>query len=97
MGPHLPIPTETEYTENMKNHELAGRGKEPKLSQVKERVKPFEGNYNTIYHDYVEHRIDEQARKKPECTVTLQQREQFVKDSVERIMDNPDMARRVFN
>lgn len=81
----------------MKNHELAGRGKEPKLYQVKERVKPFEGNYNSVYSDYVEHRIDAEGRKKVCCTVTPQQREEYVVDSVQRIMSDPEMASKVFN
>jgi hypothetical protein len=87
----------TEYIDNMKNHELASRGGEPKLTQIKEKVKPFEGNYNSVYQDYTEHKIDPQSRKKGGCTVTLQQKEEYVMDSVQRIMENPEMARKVFS
>ena len=43
---------ETEYIKNMQSHEFTGEGKEPKLSKVKESVKPFEGNYASVYQDY---------------------------------------------
>lgn len=89
---------ETEYTENMKNHELAGRGKEPKLSQIKEKVKPFEGNYSSVYQDYgSEPRGDGKGNSRACCTVTPQEREAMVIDSVERIMQDPKLAKQVFN
>lgn len=82
----------------MKNHELNGRGNEPKLTQVKEKVKPFEGNYASVYSDYVEHRItDNSPNFKGKCVVTPQQKDEFLSNSVQRIMNNPEMARQIFN
>jgi hypothetical protein len=82
----------------MKSHDLGDRGKEPKLTQVKERVKPFEGNYNSVYSDYVEHNLkDNSPNYKGKCTVSPQQKEDFLTNSIQRIMTNPEMARQIFN
>ena len=91
------MPGDSEYTENMKNHNVGGRGKEPKLSQIKERVKPFEGKYSSVYQDYGSQTYIEDQHKRACCTVTPQEREDMVVDSVQRIMNDPKMAKQVFN
>lgn len=82
----------------MKNHELAGRGKEPKLSQVKEKVKPFEGNYTTVYGDLGQGQGGPtNANSRVCCTVTPQEKENMIVDSVNRIMQEPKMAKQIFS
>ena len=97
LGPHLPMQGDSEYTENMKRHQTVGKGGDPKLSQVKERVKPFEGNYSSVYQDYGQTGGQENVNQRACCVVTPQEREAMVVDSVQRIMQDPKMARQVFN
>ncbi len=91
------MPGETEYIENMRNHDLAGRGGEPKLKLIKERVKPFEGNYSSVYQDYGQGGSPNNVNQRACCVVTTQERESMVLDSVQRIMQDPVMAKQVFN
>lgn len=92
------MPGETEYIENMKNHQIAGRGKEPKLTQVKEKVKPFEGNYTSVYNDLGQFPIETaNVNQRVCCRVTPQEKENMIVDSVQRILDDPKMSRQVFN
>lgn len=89
---------ETEYIENMRNHQLVGRGKEPKLSQIKERVKPFDGNYSTVYQDLGQTAGDShQVKQRACCTVAPFEKDSMLVDSVQRILQDPKMARQVFN
>lgn len=82
----------------MIRHNLEGRGQEPKLNQVKERVKPFEGNYQSVYQDYVEHKIGESLANTRECcTVTRPEKEEMIVISAKRILDEPEMAKQVFH
>lgn len=92
------MPGESEYTENMRRHEIAGRGKEPKLTQVKEKVKPFEGNYTTVYNDLGQITGGQNnSNQRVCCTVSPLEKEAMIFDSVQRILDDPKMARQVFN
>ncbi len=83
----------------MIRHANAGKTKEPKLQQVKERVPPFEGNYASVYQDYVDHKIGttKPINTRDCCIVTPQEKEEMVLMSAKRILEQPEMAKQVFN
>ena len=88
----------TEYNDYMQPHDRSNQAKEPKLKLVKERVKPFEGNYTSVYQDYVEHKIGENLMNKKECCyVSPQEKEEMIMESAKRIMEDPIMSKQVFN
>lgn len=79
-------------------HDLHGKNKEPKLTQIKERVKPFEGNYSSVYQDYVAHRLHPQEKNREHCRVSQAEKEEMIVSTAKRILDeDPAMAREVFN
>lgn len=82
----------------MISHDLHARTKEPKLTTVKERVKPFEGNYSSVYQDYVPHRLAPQEKHHEHCRVTEAEKADMIVSTAKRILDeDPAMARAVFN
>jgi len=82
----------------MTSHDLHGKNKEPKLSLIKERVKPFEGNYSSVYQDYVPHTIHKGEKHREHCKVTEAEKADMIVSTAKRILDeDPSMARQVFN
>lgn len=80
-------------------HEVSKQGKEPKLKQTKERMKPFEGNYSSVQRDYVDHNIATQkgVNTRVCCHVKPQERENMVYLSAKRLLeDDPQLAKQVF-
>jgi hypothetical protein len=83
----------------MTSHDLHGKNKEPKLSLIKEKVKPFEGNYSSVYQDFVPHSVRRAEKKHNEqCRVSEAEKADMIVSTAKRILDeDPAMARQVFN
>lgn len=98
LAPDLPMMLDTEYTENMVKHLLPKKGEEPKLIQNKPKITPFEGNYQSVYQDYVNHPPNHKGKATRDCChVTRPEMEEMVRSSAQRlIQEEPDMARQVF-
>lgn len=80
----------------MKKHELSGKGNEPKLNLSKEKVRPFDGNYQTIYQDYVEHKLGDGEQERNCCFVTRPEKEQMLLLSARNLLKEPEFAKKVY-
>lgn len=89
---------DTEYTDNMKVLPLPKKGDEPKLKQNKLKMTPFVGNYQSIYQDYVEHKICKTHKDRNCCCVTRPEMEEMLNNSTTRLMqEDPVLASQVLS
>ena len=89
---------ETESNYNLIAHPPSVFKREPKLKPCNDKISAFEGNYQSIYQDYVPHEATEvQHRKRVCCKVSGGEKEDMLVRSTNRILENPQLSQEVFN
>jgi hypothetical protein len=99
LGPNIPLYSDTEYNSYMKAHDPKAMLREPKYKAEKEAVGPFEGNYQSVYQDFVDHRIGDKKLFESQALreSALKEKEALIVIASRRVMEDPVLGPKVFD
>lgn len=97
LGPQIALYGDTEYNSNMISHGTAGKQREPKLKLQKESVKPFHGNYDSVYQDYVDHKLGEKKQIESQLmrSTIPKEKEPLIVIASRRVLQDPVLGPQV--